>query len=196
MNKQGLITPSGFADMMTRGRGKDADWGKTALAYAQRVALERLGVEIPEINSWALEHGNLYEPVAIEAYEDKLGVVVIQPQPLVHPTLSFVGGTPDGLIGDDGLLEVKCPYNPANHLANLTNNEQLDQYKWQIQGYLWITGRNWCDFVSYSPHFPDALKLHVYRIERDEEMISQLEERCVAFNQIVVKLLEGLPSWQ
>jgi len=190
MNKQGKLTPSGFADMMTNDRsGKGL--GKTAMAYAQRVALERLGVEVPEITGWALEHGILNEPHAIEAYEQKTGSVVIQPLPIQHPEVDYVAGTPDGLIGDDGIVEIKCPYNPINHLANLTTGEQLNHYKWQIQGYLWITGRKWCDFVSYDQRFPEHLRMYIKRVDRDDMMIADIAERAEKFEELVQSIVNG-----
>jgi len=192
MNKQGKLTPSQFADMMTRDRSGN-EFGKTALAYAARVACERLGVQLPEVDTWAMQHGNLNEPLAVEAYEDRTGVIVLQNHaPMQHPTLDYIAGTPDGFINDDGLIEVKCPYNPVNHLANLRTGEQIELYKWQIQGYLWITDRKWCDFVSFHPDFPEPLNLYVQRIERDEMMITELAERAAKFEQIVQSMLEEL----
>ena len=188
MNKQGKITPSGFADMMSRGRGKDEQFGKTALAYAQRVALERLGVEVPEIFSAALSHGIENELEAITAYEQQTGTFVEPCEVIQHPTVDYIAGTPDGLVGTDGIIEVKCPYNPINHLANLKSGEQIKQYKWQIQGYLWITGRKWCDFVSYDPRFPAEHKLYIQRVERDEMMILELAERAEKFEAIVKEI--------
>ena len=184
MNKQGKITPSGFSDMMTGGRNGQK-FGATAHTYAQRIALERLGVELPEVNAWAMQHGNMYEPDAIALYEERTGLFVEPCGTIDHPELVNVSGTPDGLIGQDGIVEIKCPYNPVNHLANLRCGEQIAEYKWQIQGYLWITGRKWCDFVSYDPRFPDALKLYVERVERDDMMVMELAERVREFEGIV-----------
>lgn len=192
MNKQGKITPSGFADMMTKGT-KGEEFGKTAHTYAARIALERLGVELPDIKAAALDHGNDWEPYAIGVYEQKFDVLVIDKlEPIQHPDFDFVGGTPDGLVGEDGLIEVKCPFNPVNHLANLRSGEQIMDYRWQIQGYLWITGRKWCDFVSYDYRFPEDLQLYVQRVERSEPMIDELQQRVVKFEAIVNGILEGI----
>ena len=83
-----------------------------------------------------------------------------------------IGGTPDGYIGKDGLIEVKCPYNGGNHLQTLLKGEIYNrEYLYQIQGYLMITGRQWCDFVTYDPDLPKGLDLSINRIERDESVI-------------------------
>lgn len=188
MNKQGKITASRFADVMTSGT-KGNKWGKTAKAYAYTVALERLGVEMPELTAKALEWGQYYEPEAIELYQSTTGNVVGLTDVVQHPQLEYVAGTPDGLIGTDGIIEVKCPYNPVNHMANLKEGEQINDYWWQIQGYLWLTDRQWCDFVSYDPRFPEGLQLAVHRVNRDEEEISKLAQRVQDFEIELVRLL-------
>jgi len=106
-----------------------------------------------------------------------------------HPVLDFVSGTPDGLIGDDAIIEVKCPYNPVNHLANLREGAQIKDYYWQIQGYLWLTGRAVCWFVSYDPRFPEATRLAVHKVERNQEDIDRLAERVVEFEMELVRPL-------
>ena len=109
---------------------------------------------------------------------------------LVHPNYDFITGEPDGLIGESGIIEVKCP-NSNNHFKNLLYGAQIDDYKYQIQGYLWLTDRFWCDFVSYDPRFPDKYQLSIHRIEQDGEIISELEARCVDFwNELVLPLME------
>ncbi len=193
LNK-GQLTPSMYANIMTRGRG-GVEYGAAAMTAATRIAMERIGVQIPPVTSWAMEHGNNYEPEAIEAYEAKTGTIAIEPdEALQHPEIEYIAGTPDGIVGDDGIIEVKCPYNPANHLANILTGEQLNDYKWQIQGYLAITGRKWCDFVSYGAHFPDDLKLHIIRVDRDELMIAELLDRLAAFELIVRGIVEQVEA--
>lgn len=189
MNKQGKITASHFADVMTAGRGKDAKWGKTAKTYAYQVALERMGVEMPEITGKAIEWGQYYEPEAIELYQQTTGRLVGLTDVVQHPELEYVAGTPDGLVGDDGIIEVKCPYNPVNHMANLREGEQIEDYWYQIQGYLWLTNRDWCDFVSYDPRFPEGSRLVVHRVKRDEAEISKLAERVQEFEFELVRPL-------
>jgi hypothetical protein len=113
-------------------------------------------------------------------------------QPIFHPDFPFVCGLPDRLVDSDGIAEVKCPANPLNHVKNLLDTSQYDDYKYQIQGYLWITGRKWCDFVSYGADFPLGFELSVTRIERDEAIIVFLQDRVIAFEAIVQSYCERL----
>jgi len=196
MNKRGKLTPSCFADIMTAGRAKADRFGKTAWTYAYKVACERLGVEFPEVWAKAMEWGVENELDAIEAYQTQTGQLVTLNDVIQHPTLDYVAGTPDGLIGSEGIIEVKCPYNSINHLMNLKNGSQLDDYKYQIQGYLWITGRKWCDFVSYDPRFKKDLQLAIYRVDRDQEMIDELAARVQEFEETVMtEIMGGMESW-
>jgi len=196
MNKQGKLTPSRFIDIMTGGRSKAEKFGKTSMSYAYRVACERLGVEIQDPYAKSMDWGNEYELDAIEAYQTQTGQMVTLNDVIQHPTLDYVAGTPDGLIGSEGIIEVKCPYNSVNHLMNLKSGAQLDDYKYQIQGYLWITGRKWCDFVSYDPRFKKDLQLAIYRVDRDQLLIDELAARVQEFEEtIMTEIMGGLESW-
>jgi len=88
------------------------------------------------------------------------------------------------------VLEIKCPYNVHNHLANIENDGTGDKdYIWQMQGNLWLTGRQWCDFVSFHPYVPSPLQLHVVRYERDEDVIEEINERVPrAIEQVAIRL--------
>ena len=138
---------------------------------------------------WGIDH----EPMAVEAYESAKVCSVTARNPQVritHPEYEFISGEPDGLVGEDGLIEAKCP-NEANHFKNLLNGEQIAQYMYQIQGYMWLTERSWCDFVSFDPRYPKKYQLSVNRVVRDDKIISELEERCVMFwNEIVLPIKE------
>lgn len=96
-----------------------------------------------------------------------------------HKTL-MAGASPDRLVGDDGLLEIKCP-NTATHIETLRKQKVPNQYIWQVMGQLWLTGRKWCDFVSYDPRLPDNASYFCIRVERDEEKIRQLEMEVKSF---------------
>jgi hypothetical protein len=191
----GCITPSRFGNMMSHGQKKDELWGKTAMSYAYELAMNReFGVYKPDLDGvMAIEHGNMYEIYAIQAYEER-NITQITPvtEPMFHPELPYVCGEPDGLIGTDGLVEIKCPFNPLNHLSNLLDASQDKDYRYQTQGYLWITGRKWYDFVSYSPEYPEPYHLAVHRFERDEAIITELYDRVVAFEAIVQGVQERI----
>lgn len=190
MPKKGYITPSSFKKIMTTTRG-GSGFGQTALTYADEVVLDILGVERNELYTASLTHGIENESLAIDRYtEETLNAVVSVEEPIVHSDFDFIAGTPDGLIGSDGIVEIKCPFNPVNHLGNLrwkTNPEetQISEYWWQIQGYLWITDRKYCDFVSFDPRFPYDKQITIKRIERDQSEIDKLSERCIEFWKII-----------
>jgi hypothetical protein len=186
MPKSGNITPSQFKKIMTNSRTKSAEWSKTAITYANELVLDRLGVQREEISAAALEWGNTWEPIAIERYEDETGTFPISVEHSIHhPEFEYVCGKPDGLVLDDGIIEIKSPFNPLNHLANIETAEQYKLYKYQIQGYLWITGRSWCDFVSYDNRFPESMQIAIHRIERDEKMISELQAKIIKFEKLI-----------
>jgi len=158
-----------------------------------QVLAERItGKPQDEISSKYLDHGNQHEPTARQLYQWHLSArqELKQVGFVDHPTIPFCGGSPDCLIGDDGLLEIKCPYNVHNHLANIESDGTSDRdYIWQMQGNLWITGRKWCDFVSFHPFVPESLRFHVVRYERDEDVIDEIEERIPrALEQVEIRV--------
>jgi len=185
MPNNGYVTPSQFSKVMSNGRGKDT-FGKTAMTYADEIVLDLLGVKREEITAPALEWGINLETVARERYESEtFNSVSVPESALFHQSVEYVCGTPDGLVGSKGIIEIKCPYNSLNHLNNITDGAQIDDYNYQIQGYLWITGREWCDFVSFDPRFPTEMQIAIHRVERDQEVIEQLEARIKDFWDIV-----------
>ncbi len=193
MPKPGFITPSRIKDMMTKSHGGKG-WGKVALDYARQIALERIGIEIPD-NSYgaAIDWGNDHEFQAIQAYEQQMLVEVHSSQEFqYHPAFHKVGGTPDGLVGTNGGMDAKCPYNIVNHMTNILDNAQLKDYELQFQGYMWITGRDWWDFVSFDPRYPSELRLHVHRVKRDDKIIAEIEERYTDFEMIIQGFVDTL----
>tara|TARA_R110001606_G_scaffold117027_1_gene246305 strand:+ start:703 stop:1383 length:681 start_codon:yes stop_codon:yes gene_type:complete len=150
------------------------------------------GIERSNIYGKALSHGNDNESLAIEKYTETTGKKVVCPQDFVEYD-SFIGGTPDGFIDDDGLIEVKCPYNGANHLESMITKKIYNpHYIYQVQGYLWITNRQWCDFVTYDPHLQPDLQLNVIRIERDEEIINGIKSVLKTVHEKVFQVVAKL----
>lgn len=194
MPKGSYITASRFADVMTRGKG--TEFGAVATKYAIELIHAEYGIYKEQVSAPSLEWGNEYEPIAIAEYESDQFVTVHSKQDFIeHPDIAGVGFHPDGLIGSDGVLEVKCPYDFMNHYLNWTECAQYSDYQYQIQGALWITGREWCDFVSFYPHKPNCPipSLVRWRIYREEETISNLSERIVKFKQFMEEIKpEGL----
>lgn len=193
MPKLGCITGSRFSDMMTQGRGK-ALWGKTSTNLAIRIAAERLKLIELDLDGYTSPHmewGNEQEELAMAVYEQKTFTEVHgQQQYQQHPKLEFVGCTPDGLVGDDVLIEVKNP-KTENHLLHMINGDQVDQYKSQIQGSLWVTGRDYCDFVSHDSRVKQ-LNIKITRVGRNEEYIQQIEDRYYEFEKKVEHYKERL----
>ena len=190
------ISPSQFSKIMTSGRRKDELFGKTALSYADEVVCRIMGFPVDDYTNEAMQYGIDNEPYAVEAYQiEKMVEVDYTKERITHPKYEYISGEPDGLVGNDGLIEVKCP-NPTNHFKNLLSGEQISQYMYQIQGYMWLTERQWCDFVSFRPDYPEKYRISINRVVRDQDMIDKLEERCVIFwNDIVqpkVKEVENL----
>lgn len=176
----GVATASRFADVMAKGRN-----GQPLASYKNYLAelvIERLTeppTEDTGYKSPAMEWGTQYEPTAILEYELNTGNQVTSAFFEKHPTLE-AGASPDGYVGEDGLIEIKCP-NSATHLETLKSQEIPKQYVAQVQGQLWITGRKWCDFVSYDPRYPSNAQIFITRIERDDDFIEQLQEEMIEF---------------
>lgn len=174
---------------MTRGRG--TEFGATATKYAIELIHAQYGVYKEQVSAPSLDWGNEYEPVAIAEYESDQFVSVHSRQDFIeHPDIKGVGFHPDGLVGDDGVIEVKCPYDFMNHYLNWTECAQYADYQWQIQGGLWITGRKWCDFISFYPHKANCPipSLVIHRIERNEAQIAELEARILKFKDYMSEI--------
>lgn len=176
--RAGKFTGSRFADLMATTRsGPSASRANLIVT----LALEILTGE-PEqtYQNDAMRRGHELEPFARGAYEAHTGELVEQVAFVQHPTMPYVGVSPDGLLGNDGLIEIKCPASQAKHLAALRDGSHATEYRWQIQGQLWVTDRQWCDAVSYDPRFPEGLQLAIHRVERDEKAIKDLQKACIA----------------
>lgn len=175
------LSPSQFKKIMTSGRRKDELFGATAESYAEEIVCRLMGFPVDDYTSEAMQFGIDNEPLAVSAYQnEKMVVVDYTKDRVVHPKYDYISGEPDGLVGGDGIIEIKCP-NPSNHFKNLLNGEQIALYEYQIQGYLWLTDRKWCDFVSFRPDYPQKYKISINRVVRDQKTIDTLEERCVQF---------------
>ena len=178
MPKPGYVSASMAKAVMTKGRGKCVDYGETFLTQAKAIAAGMVGWDVSTdiSNMPAVKWGIENEPLAVAEYELQTMSEVHSAQIWInHKTLN-AGCTPDGLVGTDGMIEVKCPM-PHNHLDNILNLAQLPIYMGQIQFSLWITDRKWCDFVSYQPEAPEGLQIKIERVNRDEDFISALAIR-------------------
>ena len=193
----GKVTSSCFGKLAGKGRS-GGGFTQTAFTYMDQLIAERItGRPAEEIKSKFIDHGNEHEPTARQLYQwNAQGDHTLKQVGFVnHPTIAMCGGSPDCLIQPDGVLEIKCPYNVHRHLANIENDGPSDRdYTWQSQGHMWITERDWCDFVSFHPNVPKAFQFHVSRIYRDEDVIEELEEKIPRFLEQLSIRLEKITS--
>jgi len=168
----GKATASCIADIIARTK---SGWGASRANYKARLIAERLtGTPAETFSNSAMQWGTDKEPEARRAYEFRRNVDVEEVAFVDHPTIPMSGASPDGLVGEDGLVEIKCP-NTASHLDTLLGQKVPEKYVTQMLWQMACTGRQWCDFVSYDPRLPEAMRLFVQRVPRDDEAIEQLE---------------------
>lgn len=174
----GRLTSSRFGDMMQKGRAKDQRFGTACTKYINEKIAEILTGQGSSFSSQATDWGTDLEPEAIAFYQDRTKNIVDYDSKRFVEFGEYAGGSPDGLIDDDGAIEVKCPFNSINHIETIRTNKVPKQYVHQVQGHMMVTDRKWCDFVSYDPRIKDdKLKMHIIRVERDEELIDEMKER-------------------
>jgi len=180
--RQGNFTGSELWKLMTKPRSKSELLSKTAETYILEKVWERLsGRTKGGVDNFATEWGNENEPLAKHHYERLKGIQV-DSAPLVFKTeLDGLTGTPDGLVGEDGMIEIKCPFNGANHLRHcmIISDEYFKsehpEYYWQIMCYLYLTGRRWCDFISFDPRINYDLGFFTYQLKYNESDGMEIE---------------------
>ncbi len=185
----GKVTASRVADVVAKTK---TGYSASRANYMAQLIAERLtgGVVAESFTNAAMEHGTATEPEARAAYEFYESAAVQQVAFVLHPSIDQAGCSPDGLVGDDGLVEIKCP-NTATHLDTLLGQSVPAKYETQMQFQMACTGRKYCDFVSYDPRLPENLRLFVKRVHRDEKRINDLETEVASFLlEIAVKLSE------
>lgn len=168
-------------------------FGKPAIDYARKKALEIVTGEIDDTASFRnnyMERGNELEPLAIQLYEEEKFYAVDNGG---FYEKGIYGDSPDGNIGSNGCLEVKCVI-PNVHWERIEKGGIDGAYKWQVCGHLMVSGRDWCDFVSYCPEFAKGKQLYIHRVYRDEEMINKLKERLLEFEQLIKSKVEILQN--
>jgi len=191
----GKATASRIADIVARTR---SGYSTSRANYAAQLVCERLtGVQAEAYVNAAMAWGTEKEPEARRLYEFEHDVEIVSVGFLDHPTIAMSGASPDGLIGDVGLLEVKCPIT-ATHIETLLGQSIPGRYVTQMQWQMAVTGRQWCDFVSYDPRLPAELRLFVRRVWRDSHLIAELEAEVSAFlaevDAVLVKLRRLAPQ--
>lgn len=174
----GKITASRVSDVMARTRSGYAASRKN---YMMELLCQRLTGQREEgFTSAAMQRGIDLEPLARSAYEVATGNMVAEAGFVTHPKHEQIGASPDGFVGDSGLVEIKCP-NTAQHVACLQSGEPDKRYWWQMQCQMYCTDAKWCDFVSFDDRLPDELQVFICRVERDEQAISDMVDECLEF---------------
>ena len=188
----GKVTASNIAAVMAEGRsGKPS---ATRANYIAQLVSERLtGVPYETFTSSSMQHGTETEDQARAVYTMNTGLSVQQVGFIQHPRIAGAGASPDGLIGDFGGLEIKCP-NTATHIATLRGASVDGGYMKQVQFNMACTGREWWDFESFDPRLPDEMQMHVRRIKRDELAISEIEAAVIELLAEVEKITSELRS--
>lgn len=167
-------------------------WGASRENLKNRIIAERLtGIPAETFQNAAMIWGVENEDNARKAYEAATGVFVDEMGIAYHPVLKHTHASPDGLVGDDGLIEIKCP-NTTTHIETLKAKKAPSKYINQMMWQMRCTDRQWCDFVSFDPRLPSHLQLFIVRVERDEAIIADLEAKVAEFLTEVEKEIERL----
>ena len=174
----GKVTASRVADVLAKTK---TGYSTTRDNYMAQLVCERLtGQKGESFTNAAIQHGIETEAYARAAYEALRDVLVDEVGFVSHPSIEMSGASPDGLVGEDGLIEIKCP-NTATHIETLLSESVPNKYYTQMQFQLACTGRKWCDFVSFDNRLPKELQVFVKRVPRDDVYIRLIEDEIVKF---------------
>jgi putative phage-type endonuclease len=174
----GKVTASRVADIIAKTKtGPSASREN----YLAQIVCERMtGKPAESYSNAAMAWGTEQEPFARAAYESAKDVLVQEVGFIVHPLIEDAGASPDGLVGDFGLVEIKCP-NTATHIQTLLDQKVPEKYNTQMQWQMACTQRQWCDFVSFDPRMADGLQIFIKRVEFDPIYVAQLEKDVINF---------------
>lgn len=190
-SRLGSITASRLGDLMARTR---SGYGASREQYLAELVIERLtGTRAPRFQSRAMEVGIEREAEARDFYAFMRGVEVEEAPFVSHPDVPMTGASPDGRVWDEGLIEVKCPQ-PAQHLRTLLGEPIARAYLLQMQWQMACDDRQWCDWISYSPDFPQHLSMVVRRVERDDDLIAEIRAEVEKGNAEIQDKLAALET--
>ena len=190
--RRGHLTASRMSDVLAKGKTGEA---VTRQKYRMQLVAERItGLVAESFTSAAMEWGTEQEKFARIRYEADTGYFVDEAEFYTHPTIKWLGASPDGLLNDTGgLLEIKCP-NTQTHLGYMLDKKAPAAYINQMQTQMWVTGRAWCDFVSYDPRVPEHLQLFIVRLNRDDALIERMEVEVHKFLSEVEEAINVLEN--
>jgi putative phage-type endonuclease len=191
LQRLGKVTASRVSDVIARTK---TGWGASRANYMAELLTERLtGVPTEGYQNAAMQWGTDTEPQARAEYGFICDHMVKQVGFVDHPTIAMSGASPDGEIGEDGLVEIKCPQT-ATHIETLLAEAVPSKYLPQMQWQMACTGRQWCDWVSFDPRLPVSMQMFVKRVTRDDKIIADLEQQVITFLEELdakVKALRG-----
>lgn len=174
----GKVTASRVADVIAKTK---SGYSTTRSNYMAELVCERLtGKKGDSYSNSAMVWGTNTEPMARAAYEARTGDLVEEVGFVPHAAIRQSGCSPDGLVGADGLIEIKCPMT-NQHIDTLLSGEVPSKYVTQMQWQMACTGRKWCDFVSFDPRLPENMQLFTKRVMQDHMMITELEREVEKF---------------
>ena len=188
LDRLGKVTGSMVSNVLSKGRGSAPS--KMAETYMfELIAATLTGEPKPFFENDAMRWGTETEPQARAMYELNNDVEVREIAYFKEG--EHLLGSPDGLVGEEGLLEIKCP-NTTTQLKRAINDDYSKDYNAQIQFLLWISGRQWCDFVSFDPRLDCNAGYLQQRVERDEEFIKDMQTKVYAFIETMEATIETL----
>ena len=174
----GKVTASRVADVIAKTK---TGYSASRDNYMAQLICERLtGQQGESFTNAAMQHGTETEPLARSAYENRRSLLVKEVGFINHPRIEMSGASPDGLVADDGLVEIKCP-NTATHIDTLLSQKVPTKYITQMQWQMLCCQRKWCDFVSFDNRLPENLQLFVQEVEFDPEYCAMLEKEVSQF---------------
>lgn len=198
--RKGKITSSEIYKIMGDAKGKDESLSETAKTYLLEKIAEKLGGESQAISTAATEWGTDLEDLAVQVYSYRQSVEV-QKCSFILKT-NFYGGSPDGLVGTEGTLEIKCPFNSANHLKFSMINSDAEfkkvkpEYYYQCLSHMAVTDTKWCDFVSFDPRLDVEYTMSIYRLHRNQEEIDRMWVKLNAASQYMEEVISKLPKYE
>lgn len=174
----GKVTASRVADVLAKTKSGPA---ASRTNYMMELLCQRLtGRREEGFTSAAMLRGTDLEPIARSAYEVHSGLMVVETGLIAHERIIGFAASPDGLCGDVGMLEIKCP-NTAQHVEFIQTGTPAGRYQWQMLAQMACAGREWVDFVSFDDRLPEALQFRCIRFNRDDSRITEMEREVKAF---------------
>ena len=182
-DRLGKVTASRLADVLAKTK---TGYSATRNNYMTQLVLERVtGSRAEGYTNAAMAWGTEQEPFARAAYEAHTGQMVEEVGFIPHPDIDGAGASPDGLVGDDGMVEIKCPSSSTAlevWLTHAQGNDPVDaKYYAQMQWQMRCADRSWCDYVVFDPRMPAKAQLFVYRVKRNEDFIANAEDEVITF---------------